>query len=65
MDNKINNKLKIVYRQLLDAIRWFARNSTISVTEILNQLENDVLTGKFEKEELPDNMKFWEEQNDY
>jgi len=50
---------EIVYHQILEAVRWYARNSELNVTEILNQLESDVLSGRYEKKELSDELRFW------
>lgn len=57
MNSELLNR---VHHQILEGIKWCARNGGMNVTEILNRLEDDIMHGKYEKVELEDELKFWE-----
>jgi hypothetical protein len=56
--NGINNE--VVYHQALESIRFLARTSKGSVTDILDNIERDVLSGKYEKTPMPADLRFWD-----
>ena len=54
------DKNELVYWQVLEGVRWLARSSRYSTSEILDSIMNDILSGKFEKATLDQPHRFWE-----
>ena len=48
------------YYQTLEAVRFLARTSTLNTLEILNHIHNDIVDGKYENTDIPNELKFWQ-----
>ena len=56
-----STKWETVYHQTLEAVRYLARNSIYNTSELLDEMDHDILSGKYERSELPKELEFWTE----
>jgi len=55
-----SEKWEIVYHQTLEAVRFLTRMSPIyNVSQLLDEIEEDIMSGKYEKISLASNLEFW------
>ena len=51
--------MRIVYQQIIEAIKWYSKNSGKYADEICEDIVSDIAHGSYDDVELEEELKFW------